>query len=163
MLAWLDFITGAHHREVCAQYDSRLAAAVDRIREAEGREESERAERRKLEQELIAHIFPRRQAAAERPKARSVDESPMRTVQMPIDPNDDAALVRQAMRETGSRNARVVAARAQRMKDMAMRGERVTEKKRIAIPQNQVETMIRNALAEGEREGMAVVGESQAS
>lgn len=158
MLAWLDLITGAHHREVCAQYESRLVAAIERIREAEARELSEREQRRKLEQELIEHIFPRRQQAERRPP-RPIEDTAMQSVDIPIDPDDDAAMIRQAMRETGSRNARVVAARAQRMKDQLRRGERVTRRTRVPIPQDKVQALIQNTLAEGEREGLAAVTE----
>jgi hypothetical protein len=154
MLAWLDLITGAHHREVCAQYESRLLAAADRIREAEARELAEREQRRSLEQEFVEHIFPRKQAAPERPH-RPISEVAERAVDIPIDPNDDAAMIRQAMRETGSRNGRVVMARAQRMKDMALRGQRVTQRKRIAMPQDKVQAIIQDTLAEGERMGIA--------
>jgi hypothetical protein len=155
MLAWLDLITGAHHREVCAQYESRLLAAADRIREAEARELAEREQRRALEQEFVEHIFPRKQVASER--HHPISETTERAVDIPIDPNDDAAMIRQAMRETGSRNGRVVMARAQRMKDMALRGERVTQRKRITIPQQDVEKLIQDTLREGERQGIAAV------
>jgi hypothetical protein len=153
MLAWL--VTGSHHREVCAQYEARLAAAAERLSAAEERADRADQKRHELEEKLIEHIFPAKPEPRQ-PRTKT-DESLPRQVEVPLDPNDNQALIRQAMKETGSRNLRVILARAQRMKDGLLRGDRVTRTKRVEpMPSlEQVQAQIDAALKEGEQAALA--------
>lgn len=158
MFKWLDLVTGEHHREVCRQYEIRLEVADTRVREAEDRVDQERDSRNSLERQLIENLFPARQM---RPQQRPAGSAPARErIEVPIDPNDNEAILRQAARETGSRNATVVQAAAQRIKDKLMRGEAVTRPKLVENPpgapnQEEVNRVIKEALAEAEAAGHA--------
>jgi hypothetical protein len=148
-MAWL--VTDAHHREVCALYEQRLVAAAERVREAEERADKEVQNRRVLEEKLVEHIFAKPEPAAA-PVRRRPAEPAVEHIDVPLDASDDKAILRQAARETGSRNARVVMARAQYIKDQLNRGQRHT--RRAAVQQmtpTDVQTYIDKAAKEAEQ------------
>lgn len=165
MLKWLDLVTGEHHRALCRQYEVRLAVADARVRDAEARVDQERESRNGLEHQLIENIFPPRRQIV---RTGSPAEPRRRVVDVPIDPNDNEAIIRQAALETGSRNATFVQARAQQIKDRLIRGERLTRPKLVEDPpgppnQDEVNRIIEQAAAEGEAAGRATVQAEKAS
>lgn len=145
------FVTAAHHREVCALYEQRLVVAADVATREHERANREIEIRRELETSLMEKLFEK-PAVPEPRRVQRAPEDKITRVEVPLDINDEAAIIRQAARETRSRNGRVVAARAQHIRDQLARGKRVTRNAPLRMPMPEVQTLIEKTMAEAEAE-----------
>jgi len=149
------FVTAAHHREVCALYEQRLVVAAERATEERARADREVDIRRELEQRLVDNLFSKPGAAEPRRVHRAPEEKTTR-VEVPLSLDDEQGIIKQAMKETGSRNARQVAARAQHIRDRLARGEHVTRKAPLKMPIPEIDNLINQTLKDADEEAYAL-------
>jgi hypothetical protein len=111
------FISRTAHNEVCALYDKHIAELKLLVQGAEKRVSDAEIERRAATDRAFDFATQRSEKRQDRevptPPRR---KTPAKPAESPFDPADPRSLVEQAMKETGSRNRRIVMARVARLR-----------------------------------------------